>query len=718
MESMRGKLERVQYHKDRFLIGKLADGSTVKGYCPYPDVGLEYVFRGTWTQHAQFGLQFQFESYEILYPTSGQGLVDYLSTHLKGIGPHRARQILDTFGERSLEVLRSAPDELVAAVPGISAEQAQEISRALQAREESARIEVELRNLFAGIQVGGRVLSRIIEKYGADAATVVRKHPYSLITEIRGIGFLTADRVARASGLPEDGKERLRAGIVHALRESANDGHCCLPLPTLIRYVAEELLHVETYCVLRELDQFAMEPDGPVRFEDRYVYLSELMEAEAFVARAIHLLLHHPARLDALPVSMEGLHEDQAEALRKAVESNVFILTGAPGTGKTWAITRILKSLDGQRVALAAPTGKAAKRITEQTGASASTIHRLLEPEVSNDGEFSFRRNEQHQLEIDALIIDEASMVDVRLMASLLRAVSLGTRVVLVGDAYQLPSVGPGNVLRDLIEAKIVPSTELTIIKRQNPGLIITNCHRVKEGREIEVENQSPDSDFYFLEMSDTDAIARKVLEFALIRLPGKYGLHPLRDIQVISPRRAVVSLSCEILNERIQETMNRSESFPGTKFRVGDKVIQTSNNYDLGLMNGDVGFIAAINPGRSPSRALGVEMLARSLLVAFEDPARNVVIPISENSLELAYALTVHKTQGSQWPAIVMPISRVHGSLVLQRNLIYTAISRAQKVCVCIGERAELLKAIRRTSNLTRWTRLAERVKRGTPCQ
>ena len=387
--------------------------------------------------------------------------------------------------------------------------------------------------------------------------------------------------------------------------------------------------------------------------------------------------------------------DDQQEALSKAVASGVFILTGAPGTGKTYTIKRIISSFPEARVALAAPTGKAAKRVYEQSGRLALTIHKLLEPQKVG-GRFVFTRDAEHPIEADLIVLDEVSMVDTPLMARFLEAVAPGTRLILVGDTYQLPSVGPGNILKDLIASGAVPSTELTIIKRQDEGLIIRNCHRIKNGEDIELGNSTA-RDFFVLKRDGDEAIRETILELVSRRFPESYQADPLREVQVITPLREKTALSCKALNEAFQRRLNPTPTLDGVRFKVGDKVIQTKNQYDLDIINGDIGYVRDIDKP------------ARSITVQFENPDRLVELPLYENDLDLAYAITCHKFQGSEARIIVVPIHRSFGPLIMQRNWLYTAVSRAREVCVLVGQREEVPHIIRRNRQQQRFTRLQD---------
>lgn len=396
---------------------------------------------------------------------------------------------------------------------------------------------------------------------------------------------------------------------------------------------------------------------------------------------------------------MSGLFPDQQKALELAQTERVFILTGAAGTGKTWTVKSIIDDLSKEGpVALAAPSGKAAKRLSELTGRSASTIHRLLEPQKIGDS-FIFRKGLADPLEFHLIVLDETSMVDVSLLARFLEAVASGSRVIFVGDPFQLPSVGPGNVLKDLLESRTVPSVQLDIIKRQSEGLIIRNCHQIKDGKDIVVDNGSA-KDFFFVPLASELDIQAKIVDLVARTLPTDHKLDSLQDVQVISPFRERTQLSCKALNHKLQQALNPQPPIEGCRFRVGDKVIQQRNDYDHDIVNGDIGYVLAIHKED------------RKIAVRFENPERKVTLELFDNDLELAYAMTIHKSQGSEWPAVIIPIHSSFGSLMLHRNLLYTAVSRAKRLCILVGHRDEIPKIVRRGGQEKRFTALAQLLK------
>ena len=690
-EQLQGVLSAIKFHQANFLIGVLEDGTTVKGNMLSPQVGLEYTFRGRRERHPRWGEQFAFMDYRVSYPTDLDAIRSYLMENCKWIGPEISRRLVNAYGKETLAICKADPDRVASEISGLTLRRAQEIAAMLRNNEANENLQLALKDLLGGTKVNRRAVNQILEKWGKDAPALIRENPYALIEAIDGIGFLTADDVARKIGYDFSGAPRIRAGIIHTLKEQAfGQGHTCLPRAKLLAE-AEAILAVPPERIAAELEP--LEKDGLVVSVDGFVYLKSYHDDEKLIAEKLKILARQ-----ALPPGQpdfEGLAGDQKEALAKAATSGVFILTGAPGTGKTYTIKRIISSFPEIRVALAAPTGKAAKRVYEQSGRLALTIHKLLEPQKVGDS-FVFTRNAENPIEADLIVLDEVSMVDTPLMARFLEAVATGTRLILVGDTYQLPSVGPGNILKDLIASGAIPSTELTIIKRQDEGLIIRNCHRIKNGQDIELGNSTA-RDFFFLKREDKEAIQETILDLVARRFPESYRADPLKEVQVITPLREKTALSSKALNELFQQWLNPSPKIEGVRFKVGDKVIQTKNQYDLDIINGDIGYVRDI------------DVRERTITVAFENPERVVQVPLHQNDLELAYAITCHKFQGSEARIIVVPIHRCLGPLIMQRNLLYTAVSRAREVCVLVGQREEIPKIIQRNAPQRRHTRLQE---------
>jgi len=688
---LQGILSTIKYHRENYLIGILEDGIAVKGDMISPQVGLKYTFHGHWEQHPQWGKQFSFTDYYTSYPTDLDAVRSYLIENCEWIGPSISKRLTDKYGTETLSICKESPNRVASDISGITLRRAKRIARMLRDKESGEKLQIALKELLGGARINRRTINQILEKWDRDAPARIRENPYALIDAIDGVGFLTADEIARKLGYDILGAPRLRAGILHTLREQAySHGHTCLPRMRLLSE-AERVLEIPSDRIDMELEPLELE--GLVIIVDGFVYLETYYHDEMLVAEKLKALVNQKPALGQ--PDFEGLATDQIGALTEAMVSGVFILTGAPGTGKTHTIKRIISSFPEARIALAAPTGKAAKRVYEQSGRVSLTIHRLLEPQKV-DGNFVFTRDAKNPIEAELIVLDEVSMVDTPLMARFLEAVSPGTRLILVGDRYQLPSVGPGNILKDLIISGAIPSKELTIIKRQDEGLIIRNCHRIKNGEDIELENSAA-SDFFFLEREDEEAIRKTILELILHRFPEFYQVDPLRGVQVITPLRERTALSCKAMNEVFQLQINAEPKIEGVRYKLGDKVIQTKNRYELDIINGDIGYVQSI------------EKPSQSITVKFENPDRLVELPLYENELELAYAITCHKFQGSEARIVVIPIHPSFGPMIMQRNWIYTAVSRAREICVLVGQRKEVPRIIRRNRQQRRFTRLQE---------
>lgn len=705
--ALSGVLREIRFHKESFLIGKLDGGASIKGNMVSPQIGMEYHFKGKWERHPRFGDTFLFSEYRASYPKELSAIRAYLMENAKWIGPEISKKLVGTFKEDTLDVCKADPERVAKEIPGITKKRALEISAMLKNNEANEELQLQLKGIIEGTRVSKRAVFKAIELYGQQAPEKIKENPYRLIEDIDGIGFLTADEVARKVGFDTEGRPRIQAGLVHMLKESAfTGGHTCLPVEHLVNET-KKLLDISDKNIRKVISMMIEEGhlvSVKSNIEDvaehagtwAHIYLQSFYEAEKKIAQKLKKL----ASRIALPGSpqFDGLMEDQIDALKKAVDNQVFILTGAPGTGKTYTIKKIIESFPDAKIALAAPTGKAAKRIFEQSGMRAMTIHKLLDPEKVNGG-FVFTRNAESPIEADLIILDECSMIDTLLFAQFLDAVAPETRLIMVGDTYQLPSVGAGNILKDLIASGVIPTTELTIIKRQDEGLIIRNCHRIKNGEDIRLENSTA-KDFFFLPRDDEESIREAIFELITKRLLESYKADPLRDVQIISPLRERTALSCKALNAECQARLNKNPQIEKCPFKVGDKVIQTKNEYDKDIINGDIGYIRSIN------------LKEKTIYVDFENPDQLVEIPLYENDLDLAYSITCHKFQGSEAPIIIIPIHRAFGPMIMQRNWLYTAVSRAKKVCILVGQREEIPKIIKRDHQQRRFTRLAEFLK------
>ena len=697
--TIEGRIAKIRFSENNFLIANLDGGQTIKGPMLEPQIGMGYIFTGDWEEHPKWGKQFAFTAFSSALPTDSQAVREYLAENCDGVGPAIGKAIVETYGEDALKICKEDPGRVASEIKGITAEAANRISEKLLSNEAEEELQLGLKTLFANVRIGRWTINQIIAKYRHEAPQVVKCNPYRLMDEIAGIGFLTADRVALDVGFEKDDPRRLRAGIIHTVGlASAGGGHT---------YVKRSQLRSETSELLDVPEQTIEDAIRAEEGGDALVVTSERVSgfkidrAEHKVAGAIAAMMTfrvNPTKTEVSEEILGDAAEDQRQAIVAALQSPVFVLTGAPGTGKTWTINKIVQAATYKNFALAAPTGKAARRISEQSGYEAVTIHRLLEPLPTKGGGFKFTRNAVNPIQADFVILDEASMIDVNLMSAFLAALRPKSRLVIVGDTNQLASVGPGNVLKDIIASGLIPTVELTEIKRQNPGLLVTNIHRVKDGGDIEVENDAK-SDFFFTESDDEAQIRDLILDLVTRRIPERYSVHPVKEIQVITPLREKTLLGCKEMNKVLQARLNDAPAVDKCKFRMGDKVVQLSNDYALGIVNGDIGYIIGIE---RPQKN-------RKITVRFENPERVVKVPFAQNDLDLAYCLTCHKFQGSEAPVVVIPAHRCFGNRIFQRNWFYTALSRARDLCVVVGSRVEIRKAIGRTSAQKRDTLLAE---------
>jgi exodeoxyribonuclease V alpha subunit len=660
----------------------------------------------------KYGRQFKFITYQAEIPQTTDGIYRYIVKTAKWVGPEIGHHIVEAFGDKTLEVLKHDPLRVATCIKGITLERAEEISGNLLENEHIEAAQVELEGILGGHHLPKKTISQLIEKYKSDAAVKVRKDPY-ILQEVRGVGFPTADRVATATGIDPQSATRRMAATVHVLKEAAESrGHVWLPLEKYEEKL-QALIGIPS-------DGIALETPG-VFLDREMVALEELAKDEKDVAGIIEMLLHKEI-VEPVVVNLEGLAEDQQAALIQALGKKVFILTGAPGTGKTFTLQRMIQEFEVRDlvVRLAAPTGKAAKRMTEVIGRDASTIHRLLEPEPQKTSEglrFSFTRGSGNPILAHVVVIDEFSMVDISLAASLMRALDKGTRLIIVGDHYQLPSVGPGSVLRDLLAAS-VPSFELTQIKR-NTGDIVQACHAIKDGRRI---SPSPSLDpekglnLRHIEEDDPFRIQEIIRDLVVNRLPQRpEGYDPVWDVQVLSPMNEKTLLSCLHINELLQKALNPyGKEIKGTPFRIRDKVIQRKNETigEVFVVNGDLGTLSFYDDQPKRSR-FGTREPTFKMGVDFQDPDRQALISLKDHHLALAYCLTIHKMQGSESPVIIIPVHNSFGGF-FNRELIYTAISRARDICITVGQWGALEQAATRIGNNRRITRLTELIKGG----
>ena len=710
MAQLRGIVDRITFQNEEngYTIARLqVEGlaaynnrpATIVGEMLSINPGETVVLEGEWTTHKQYGAQFKIESYQTVYPSTVEGMRRYLGSGLiKGIGPVTAKRIVDHFGKEALDVIESDPERLVE-VEGLGAKRAKWIIKAWEDQREIHNVMLFLQSH----EVGTGYAVKIWKRYGHDAVELIRENPYRLSVDVWGIGFLTADRIAQKMGIPAHSDRRIQAGLLHVLNEAADkEGHVFLPEDALIESSAEAL-DVPVDAIAPCIAQLRSEESIVV--DDERVYLPHLYYAEQGAAtRCYQLSQVQRIELGNIPAEIRAIEQRdgltfaprQKTALEKALSHNLLVLTGGPGTGKTTTIKGLIALLEARNktIALTAPTGRAAKRMSEATGHEAKTIHRLLKFSPS---EMAFEKNFENPLEIEALIVDEISMVDTVLMNSLLRAVPISASVVLVGDVDQLPSVGAGNVLKDVIASGIVEVVELNEIFRQaQTSRIITNAHAINRGEMPYVQNDR-DADFFFLEVSEPDQVVETVCGLCASRLPRTYRLDSIDDIQVLVPMYRGET-GANNLNRVLQDRLNpkgQEMTRGGIRFRVGDKVMQVRNNYDRDVFNGDIG------------RVHGIE--DDILRVRFQD--RVLAYEFSElDELVLAYAMSVHKSQGAEFRAVIMPLTTQH-YMMLQRNLLYTAITRARELVVIVGTKQALGMAVRNNRVAERHTTLAQRI-------
>ncbi len=721
MGELRGLIERITYTNEEngFTIARVRvagerDLVTVVGNLLAPMPGEVIHMTGEWSNHPRYGRQFRIHQYRTLAPASVAGIEKYLGSGLiKGIGPVMARRIVKAFGEKTLEVIDKSVEEL-AEVEGIGRKRIDMIRRAWEDQK-------EIRDVMIFLQAHGvssAYATRIFKQYGRESIAVVKENPYRLATDVFGIGFVTADRIAEKLGFFKESPVRVEAGILYVLSRTADEGHVYYPYEPLLAK-CREILDVPDDLVARGVGAVSLEGririedlnDGPESFRANHkaVYLAPFHVAETALALRLGTLLQARSamrRVDtdkALAWVQERLSitlaERQTEAIRCALESKAMVITGGPGTGKTTIINALLRIVSRLeiRILLAAPTGRAAKRMAEATGMEARTIHRMLEFSMHKGG---FQRNDRTPLECDLLVVDEASMIDTLLMHHLIKALPPTATLVLVGDVHQLPSVGAGNVLRDIIQSGILPVVTLDRIFRQaRESRIIVNAHRILHGVLPPLRTERPEEDFHFVQQEDPEQAVRIIQELVRERIPARFHLDPLDDIQVLTPMHRG-TVGAENLNRVLQETLNPAGDSVvrgNRSFRVGDKVMQIRNDYDREVFNGDIG------------RIRGVDVETREVTVVFD--GRPVSYDFSDlDELVPAYAVSVHKSQGSEYPAVVIPLLTQH-YVLLQRNLIYTAVTRGKRLVVIVGTARALAIAVKNDRTDQRYSFLDRRL-------
>ena len=706
MDHLRCIVERITYTNEQngFTVLKVrakghSDLVPVVGNMAAVNVGSVLLVSGEWKTDAKYGLQFAADSWKEKLPATVAGIERYLGSGLvKGIGPKFARRIVEKFGVSTLDTIEQTPDKLIE-VEGIGEKRVSAIKTAWAEQKEIKNVMLFLQEH----QVSTTHAIKIFKTYGAESINVVKENPYRLVDDIWGIGFKTADTIAVKMGFDKEGYPRCRSGLMYTLSEASNDGHCYLPRANLLKNAAEIL---ETDEERLDLAIGDMLTSGDVHLEEPdKIYLMPFYHSEQGVSQRLASIARaqNRFRADGAPVrtdKKDGITYDevQKEAIRLALQSKVMILTGGPGTGKTTTTKGIIATIiaSGGEILLCAPTGRAAKRLSETTGMEAKTIHRMLG--FSPQG--GYEKNPDNPLSGDALIVDESSMIDIILMYNLLKAVPETMSVIFVGDADQLPSVGAGNVLLDMIASGVIPVIRLQTIYRQAQASdIVMNAHRVNKG-EFPQLNNGKRSDFFFIEEDDPEKIPELICDLCSSRLPRYFHVDPVVGIQVLTPMQRSVTGAAS-LNMLLQERLNPSKESlrrGGIEYRSGDKVMQIKNNYDKSVFNGDIGTIEK------------VDMEERELTVLFDRTL--VKYDVSElDELVLAYATTIHKAQGSEYPLVIMSFTMQH-FIMLQRNLLYTGITRARRALVLVGTKKAIGYAVRNNTVTKRNTFLVERLK------
>ena len=719
---IQGQLEKISYinEENGYTIAKMKvkghkELITITGNLLPVTPGEILKLKGIWYNHPKYGEQIKVTSYESVIPATAKGIERYLGSGLiKGMGPIMAKRIVTKFGVETLDVIENSVSRLKE-VDGIGDKRIEMIQNAWAEQKEIKEVMLFLQ----GHGVSPSYATKIFKHYGQKSIKVVKENPYQLATDIFGIGFITADKIAENVGIAKDSQIRAEAGILYVLQQLSNEGHVYYPYELLVEE-CKRVLNLGRDIIVNAFGKITLEKkiviedinEGEIKKNNKAVYLTELYVSEVGISNGLKKLLNAKKMLRPFDIekALEWvqkelgivLAENQMRAVKESINQKVMVITGGPGTGKTTIINSIIKIYKrlGQRVLLAAPTGRAAKRLAEATGHETKTIHRLLEFSPKEGG---FKRNEHNPLEADLIVIDENSMVDTILMHHFLKAVPVTATLILVGDADQLPSVGPGNVLKDIIESGVMPTVKLHEIFRQSrESLIITNAHKVNNGEmPILTHNKDKIQDFYFFQIEEPEKILEKIISLCKEKIPEKFKFDPVKDIQVLTAMHKGI-IGTSNLNTELQKVLNPStdELVRGSKiFKSGDKVMQIINNYDKDVYNGDIGVITRID---KEEQEITVDYDGKSVIYDYKDL----------DELVLAYCVSVHKSQGSEYLAVVMPVHTQH-YMLLQRNLLYTAITRGKRLVVLIGTKKALAIAIGNNKPQKRYTYLKNRLTR-----
>ncbi len=717
--TLEGELERITYSnpETHYTIAKLKTSKThnmvtIVGSMPAVKPGQFLKIEGTWETHPKYGQQFKIASYEETLPATISGIKKYLASGIvKGIGPSTAHRMISCFGAKTFEIIEKNPERLVE-VDGVGPAKAALIGDAWKNNHAARGVMQLLQN--SGVKTA--YCAKILKTYGADAVNIIRNGPYRLATDIPGIGFYFADRIALTLGVSRDDTQRVGACIIHVIQQFSNEGHVFIFENQLVVQCAN-LFSLEADITRYSIEKLSADGElvienAPDTSENRIVYLKEIHQAETGISNRIKALLSVPVippSIDAERISKEvqkklaiALSQEQIDVLEKILSHRVVIITGGPGTGKTTlirSVNAIFEAL-GKRVLLAAPTGRAARRLSEVTRRDAKTIHRLLGVNFK-DGLFD--KNRDNPLDADAVIIDEASMVDTLLMFHLINAVPMTAALILVGDVFQLPSIGPGNVLSDMIKSARTPIFYLKKIFRQaHKSPIVFNAHRIRQGEFPVFKPLDPTeglSEFYFIEQDDPNTVVTTILELCTKTIPERFNFDPVHEVQILTPMHKGV-IGTTHLNQVLQEVLNPNPVIietRGSTFKIGDKVMHLKNNYQKEVFNGDIGTIRTVDVKKN---IFSVDFYGRTVSYDFTEM----------DDISLAYAISVHKSQGSEYPAVILPIMTQH-FVLLQRNLLYTAITRGKKLVILIGTKKALAIALKNDTPKKRLSGLAFRL-------